>query len=52
MKDIFEANFDKHLPKKSSICQILENQHPIMFWWFGLTTISFCSVYVMLFTKF
>lgn len=52
MKEIFNTNIEKDVSKKSSFIEVWENQHPVMFWWFALTTISLCSVYIMLFTKF
>ena len=52
MKEILESNTNKKISKKEEIIDIWENQHPIMFWWFGITTLSIFSVYFLLLTKF
>lgn len=49
MKNIMMKN---EMTKKTTIMQAWRNQHPIMLWWFAISIISLCSVYVMLLTKF
>lgn len=51
MKEIFEENNKKYF-KENELIQLWKNQHPIMYWWFALTSLSLCSVYIMLLTKF
>jgi len=52
MKEIWADNVGKELTsKKSKLVEILENQPPFMYWWFAFTSISLCSVYVILLTK-
>lgn len=51
MKEIFADTTGKEISRKSRIVELLENQHPVMYWWFGLTSMSLCSVYIILLTK-
>jgi hypothetical protein len=47
-----DGNFQEKINKKSSLISVWENQHPVMYWWFACTSVSLCSIYIMLFTKF
>ena len=52
MNEIWADTIGKDLsPKKSKLVEVLENQPPFMYWWFACTSVSLCSVYVMLLTK-
>lgn len=52
MKNVYEQGMNQDLSRKNSVVWFLENQHPVMCWWFVLSSMSFCSVYLMLLTKF
>lgn len=50
MKRIIEEEINSE--RKSSVLSMWQNQHPLMFLWFALMSISMCFVYVLLFTTF
>ncbi|MEI7474186.1 MAG: hypothetical protein WCK67_05345 [bacterium] len=52
MKKVCEQGVNQEMSRKSSLVWFLENQHPVVCWWFVLSSLSFCSVYFMLLTKF
>jgi|GEM_PF-2742134 len=45
-------DFDGKINRKNALISVWENQHPIMYWWFACTSVSLCSIYIMLFSKF
>jgi len=48
--DEFELSFSGEATERITFGQIWENQPPIMHWCFGLTSLSFGLVYMLLFT--
>lgn len=52
MKRIMNNEFVQKTDKKGLLISAWQNQHPIMYWWFAFTSLSFCSVYLMIFSKF
>ena len=52
MKKLIDDNFGEQIVRKNSLMWVWENQHPVMYWWFAATSICFCSMYVILLTKF
>lgn len=53
MRKVLDANVSENIEmKNSSLIEILKNQHPVMYWWYALTAVSFCSVYIMVYSKF
>jgi len=46
----FDINFNGEIAERITLGQIWENQPPIMHWCFGLTSLSFGLVYMLLFT--
>lgn len=51
MKRVLDKNFETKFSKRELLLSAWNNQHPIMFWWFAITTVSLGSVYFMLLTK-
>lgn len=52
MSKFADSDINGEIARKNTFMRIWENQHPVMYWWFALTSLSLCSVYAILFTKF
>ena len=52
MRNIIDETFIRTGTRKNALSSVLESQHPVMYWWFASTSLCFCSVYIILLTKF
>ena len=52
MRKVINDSINGEITRKGGIMGLWQNQHPVMYWWFAFTSISLCSVYVMIFTNF
>lgn len=44
--------FKGEAARKNTLFWVLENQPPAMTWWLALSSLSICSIYLILFTRF
>jgi len=50
MKKVLD-NYVHNENQKKGLLWVWENQHPLMYVWFALTSVSLFSVYILSFTK-